>query len=234
MVRQVRLLLGFASLLAGIPAARAQFAVIDVASLTQLVSEVQTLGQQLATARSELAQAQAEYQSVTGTRGMERLLAGTTRNYLPSDWATLQRALQGGGSFPTLAADLKNALGLTAVLSGPQLAALPPAASAQLQAGRESVALLQSLSHEALANASNRFASLQGLINAIAGTADQKGILELHARIAAEQGMLVNEHTKLQVLYHALQAEEWASAQRVRELALAGHGQFASRFQPHP
>ena len=234
MVRQVRLLLAFAVLLAGIPAARAQFAVIDVASLTQLVSEVQTLGQQLATARSELAQAQAEYQSVTGTRGMERLLAGTTRNYLPSDWATLRRALQGGGSFPTLAADLKNALGLTAVLSGPQLAALPSAASARLQAGRESVALLQSLSHEALANASNRFASLQGLIDAIGGTADQKGILELQARIAAEQGMLVNEHTKLQVLYHALQAEEWASAQRVRELALAGHGQFASRFQPHP
>jgi type IV secretion system protein VirB5 len=234
MVRQVRLRLAFAALLAGIPAARAQFAVIDVASLTQLVSEVQTLGQQLATARSELAQAQAEYQSVTGTRGMEQLLAGTTRNYLPSDWATLQRALQGGGNFPTLAADLKNALGLTAVLSGPQLSALAPSASAQLQAGRESVALLQSLSHEALANASNRFASLQRLIDAIGGTADQKGILELQARIAAEQGMLVNEHTKLQVLYQALQAEEWASAQRVRELALAGHGQFASRFQPHP
>jgi type IV secretion system protein VirB5 len=234
MVRHVRLLLALAALLAGIPAARAQFAVIDVASLTQLVSEVQTLGQQLATARSELAQAQAEYQSVTGTRGMERLLAGTTRNYLPADWATLQRALQSGGSFPALAADLKNALGLAAVLSGPQLAALPPAASAQLQAGRESVALLQSLSHEALANTSNRFASLQGLIDAIAGTADQKGILELQARISAEQGMLANEHTKLQVLYHALQAEEWASAQRGRELALAGHGQFASRFQPHP
>ena len=234
MVRQVRLLLAFVALFAEIPAARAQFAVIDVASLTQLVSEVQTLGQQLATARSELAQSQAEYQSVTGTRGMERLLAGTTRNYLPSDWATLQRTLQGGGSFPALAADLKNALGLTAVLSGPQLAALAPAASTQLQASRQSVALLQSLSHQALANASNRFASLQGLIDAIAGTADQKAILELQARIAAEQGMLQNEHTKLQVLYQALQAEEWASAQRVRELALAGHGQFASRFQPHP
>ena len=34
------------------PAARAQFAVIDVASLSQLISEVQVLEQQLATARA--------------------------------------------------------------------------------------------------------------------------------------------------------------------------------------
>src|SRR4029077_9942333 len=44
-------------LLAAAPLAHAQFAVIDVASLTQLVTEVQTLEQQLATARSELTQA---------------------------------------------------------------------------------------------------------------------------------------------------------------------------------
>ena len=216
------------------PAARAQFAVIDVASLSQLVSEVQVLEQHLAAARSQLAQAQTEYQSITGERGMGRLLAGTVRNYLPPDWTTLQGALQGSVRYPQLAADLQNAVKAAGVLSAQQLAALSPVATAQLQARRQTVALLQSLSHEALANASNRFASLQGLIDAIGGTADQKGILELQARIAAEQGMLVNEHTKLQVLYHALQAEEWASAQRVRELALAGHGQFASRFQPHP
>ena len=58
-----------------IPPAHAQFAVIDVASLTQLVSQVQTLEQQLATARGQLTQAQASYQSMTGSRGMEQLLA---------------------------------------------------------------------------------------------------------------------------------------------------------------
>jgi len=42
-------------LCAAAPAVHAQFAVIDVASLTQLVSEVQTLEQQLATARAALA-----------------------------------------------------------------------------------------------------------------------------------------------------------------------------------
>jgi type IV secretion system protein VirB5 len=216
------------------PAVRAQFAVIDAASLTQLVSEVQVLEQQLATARSELTQAQTEYQSITGTRGMGRLLAGTVRDYLPPDWATVQGALQGSARYPGFAADLQNAMNATAVLSGQQLAALSPAASAQLQAWRQAVALLQSLSHESLANSSSRFAALQQLIDAIAQAGDQKAILELQARITGEQDMLQNEHTKLQVLYQGVEAQDWANAQRARELTVAGHGQFANRFQPQP
>jgi type IV secretion system protein VirB5 len=46
--------------------------------------------------------------------------------------------------------------------------------------------------------------------------------------------MLQNETTKLQALYQSIQAQEWANAQRMRELAIAGHGQFDSRFQPQP
>ena len=216
------------------PAARAQFAVIDVASLSQLVSEVKVLEQQLATARSELTQAQTEYQSITGARGMGRLLAGTVRNYLPPDWATLKGVLQGSARYPQLAADLQSAVKAATVLSAQQLAALSPTASAQLQTYRQTVALLQSLSHESLANSSSRFAALQQLIDTIAQTSDQKAILELQTRIAAEEGMLQNETTKLQALYQSIQAQELANTQRMRELAVAGHGQFDSRFQPQP
>jgi type IV secretion system protein VirB5 len=216
------------------PAARAQFAVIDVASVSQLVSEVQVLEQQLATARNQLSQVQTEYQSITGARGMGRLVAGTLRNYLPPDWATLQGALQGSARYPRLSADLQNAVNAAAVLSGQQLAALSPVASAQLQAVRQTVALLQSLSRESLANSSGRFASVQQLIDAIAQAVDQKAILELQARITGEEDMLQNEHTKLQVLYQGVQAQDWANAQRVRELIVAGHGQFSNRFQPQP
>jgi type IV secretion system protein VirB5 len=216
------------------PAVRAQFAVIDVASLSQLISEVQVLEQQLATARGELTQAQTEYQSITGARGMGRLLAGTVRNYLPPDWATLQGALQGSARFPQLAADLQSAVKAAAVLSAQQLAALSPTASAQLQTYRQTVALLQSLSHESLANSSSRFASVQHLVDTIAQASDQKAILELQARIAGEEGMLQNETTKLQALYQSVQAQEWANAQRMRELAIAEQGQFDSRFHPQP
>ena len=232
--RHTRFLLVCTALLAAVPAAQAQFAVIDVASLTQLISEVQTLEQQLATARNQLAQAQAEYQSITGARGLGQLLAGTPRNYLPPNWPTLLGELQGSGAYPTLAADLQGAIRSDTVLSARQLASLSPAAGTQVQAERQSVALLQSVSHEALANSSGRFAALQQLIDAIGGATDQKAILELQARIAAEGAMLQNEHTKLADLYQGVQAQAWANAQRARELAIAGHGQFDTRFQPHP
>ena len=52
--------------------------------------------------------------------------------------------------------------------------------------------------------------------------------MDLQARIAAEQGMLANEQTKLQVLHQAAQAEEWARVQRAREQAIADIGSLRS------
>lgn len=219
------------------PVAHAQFAVIDVAALNQLIAQAQQLEQQLATARSQLSQAQAEFQAMTGSRGMQSLLAGTVRNYLPPDWTTLQGVLQGtgtAGAYPALASDLARATSANAVLSAQQLAALSAVAGQSLQAGRQSSALLQSLAHEALANSSQRFSALQRLIDTIGSANDQKSILELEARIAAEGGMLENERTKLDDLYQSTQAEQWVNAQRMREQIVAGHGQFTGRFQPQP
>lgn len=235
LTRLTRFLMASLILAPLIPTAHAQFAVIDVAAVTQLVSEVQQLEQQLATARSQLIQAQAEFQTITGNRGLQSLLSGTVRNYLPPDWATLQGALQGSaGSYPALVADVTQALNANALLSPQQLTALPVVGRASLQAGRQSSALFQALSHEALANSSGRFTALQQLIDAIGATNDQKSVLELQARTAAEASMLQNEHTKLEDLYQGVQADRWAAAQRTRESIVAGHGQFASRFQPQP
>ena len=61
----------------------------------------------------------------------------------------------------------------------------------------------RSTSRQALEVTSERFASLQQLIDAIPGATDPKAVLDLQARIAAEQAMLQNEQTKLMVLYQA-------------------------------
>jgi hypothetical protein len=225
----------FVALGGGIPVAHAQFAVVDVASVTQLVSEVKTLQQQLATAQQDLAQSQASYRSTVGDRGMEQLLAGTPRNYLPTSWTGVQGAFQGGGgSYASLSTDLTAAVNANAVLSTQRIANMAPAASQQLQAERQSVALLQALSHQALATTSNRFASLQQMIDAIGHAGDQKSALDLQARIGAEVLMLQNEQTKLQLLYQGALAQQWANEQSSRERAVAGHGEFTTRFQPAP
>jgi len=207
------------------PAARAQWAVVDVGAIAQLVQQVETLKQQVDTARNQLAQAQTEYQSMTGGRGMELLLSGTVRNYLPTDWGALSAVLnQTSALYGALSRSLNTQVTTNAVLTPQQIAALSPAERDQVQAARQSAALLQVTTQEALSNTSARFNSLQQLISAIGTAQDQKAALDLQARISAETNMLQNEHTKLEVLYQMTQAQELARRQRNREQAIVDIG----------
>jgi len=114
--------------------ARAQFAVIDVASLGQLVQQAEMLAQQLAAARSQLLAAQSQYQAMVGNRGMQSLLAGTIRNYLPAQWSELTDLLQGSDiGRGVLASDFQHLLQANAVLSPLQLAALSSESVRKLQ-----------------------------------------------------------------------------------------------------
>lgn len=220
--------------LAAAPAARAQWPVVDAGAIAQLLHEVQTMSQQLLTAEYQLQQAKLTLQSMTGSRGMQMLLQGTNRNYLPTSAAQLMSAMQGGGAYPGLALDTRTAVNANAVLTPAQLAGLSSAGQQQIAAQRQVVALRQALAQEALANSSSRFAAIQTLIAAIGSAGDQKAILELQARISAELGMLQNEQTKLQVLTEAGEALAAANAERAQEQAIAGQGRFETRFQPAP
>jgi type IV secretion system protein VirB5 len=221
-------LIGFLAL-GGANPARAQFAVIDVAAIGQLVQEVQQLKQQVQTAEAQLGQAQSEYAAITGGRGMQNLLAGIPRNYLPMNWAQLAQVLSGAsGSYPALATSISTLVNASAVLTPAQMAAFSPIEQTLLTLARQNPALLQATARAALANSSDRFASLQQLISAIGGAADQKASLDLTARITAEQGMLQNEQTKLEMLYHVAQAQEWSRVQQVSERAIADQGSLRS------
>lgn len=207
------------------PTSRAQWAVIDVGAIAQLLKEVATLEQQLQTAERMLTNAEQQFQAITGNRGMQNLLAGTNRNYLPTSWSQLSAAVtQTGGAYGALSAGVQALMIANAALTPQQVAAMSPAEQAQLQAARQSAALLQSTSRQSLDNTSARFTELQQLINAIPSAADQKGALDLQARIQAEQAMLQNENTKMSVLYQTLQAQEWARKQTAREQAVADVG----------
>lgn len=213
------LLLGMA------PAAHAQWAVVDVGAIAELVQEAATLEQELTTAQAHLRQAQQEFQSITGSRGMQLLLSGTNRNYLPTNWAQLQAAAtQPSSAYPILSTNIQSSVNANAVLTPQQLAALSPAQRNQIQAARSNIAMQQATATQSLQTTSDRFASLQNLINAIPTASDQKGILDLSARIAAEQTMLANEQTKMQVLYQAELAQERALRQQAREQAISDIG----------
>jgi len=201
--------------------ASAQFAVIDVGAIAQLVQQVQQLEQQLQFARQS-------YAAITGVRGMELLLPGINRNYLPANWNQLVGAMNGaGGAYGVLAADVNATVTRNAILTPQVIATLDPQVAQALNARRRSVALLESLARAALANTSDRFASIQGLINAIPRATDQKAVLDLQVRVGAEEGMLQNENTKLQDLYKAAQVEAETEREQADELAVASIGRLA-------
>jgi type IV secretion system protein VirB5 len=219
-----------------IPIAQAQWAVVDSPAIAQLIQEVQTMQQQLAVARNQLQSAQQSLAAMTGDRGMEQLLSGTSRNYLPSTWAQVTSALQGQGTgaYAGLSTDVKNIVAVNAILTPQRLATLAPSDQQQIQTAREWGAMHEALAHEALANSSARFSALQGLIASISSAGDQKAALDLQARISAELAMLQNEQTKLQVFHQAMQAQDSAVREQVRESVIAGQGSFESRFKPVP
>jgi type IV secretion system protein VirB5 len=217
------------ALLGVVPAAHAQWAVIDVASINQLIQEVQTLDQQLSVEQSELASAEQQYQAFTGSRGMQNLLSGVLANYLPTDVTALDAVVSGtGGSYGALASSVQSALQANAVLTPAQLAGLSPAERASIEAERDAAALGQGISQQALANASGRFAEVQQLINTIGTARDPKAIFDLEARISAEQGMLQAERTKLEVLYATVRAQAQAARERAHEQAIADVGSLGA------
>ncbi len=213
----------------GAPAAHAQWAVIDVNAIVQLTQQVSVLRQQLTTAESELSLAQNTFSAMTGSRGMQNLLSGTARNYLPTSLGDLQAVLQGtSGTYGALSASVTSLVQTNAVLSAQQVSQLSPALQARLLAARNANALLQAIAGSAMSTASSRFSSLQQLITAIGTASDQKGALDLQARIAAEQSMLQNDQAKLAVLAQAAEGQRAAALQAAQEQAIADVGSFRS------
>jgi type IV secretion system protein VirB5 len=230
-MRYTRLMIGLSGvlMLGLVTTAQAQWAVVDVGAIAQLIQQVRLIEQELQTAQNQLTQAQQAYQSMTGTRGMQNLLSGINRNYLPSNWTQVLSALSGnGGSYGALSSSIQYSIGANAVLTPSAVARLSPTEQTILQSQRQNAALLQATSQQALTTTSSRFTSLQQLISTIGSATDPKAILDLQARIAAEQAMVANDQTKLQVLYQAIQAQQVALAQRSREQGLNDIGSLRS------
>ncbi|MFC4311681.1 type IV secretion system protein [Steroidobacter flavus] len=218
--------IGMMFLLLGLtPTANAQWAVVDVGAITQLIQQVRTMQEQLSTARNQLSQAESAHRSMTGGRGMERLLNDVPRNYLPGQWRELVDVLsQTSVSYGAIAREMQRVITANSVLTREQLNALAPSDRQMVEASRRSKAMLQVMTREALNRTSDRFGSIQQLIDAIGRADDPKAVLDLQARIQAESNMLINESTKLQVMYQLAQAEEAARELRAREEAINAFG----------
>lgn len=214
-----------ASLLVIAPVAQAAWPVVDVTAIARLAQQIRTMQDHLQTARNTLSQAERSFQSMTGSRGMERLLGNTIRNYLPADFSELEQAIRdGAGAYQSLSNEVRVTLNANSVLRPQDLTRWSPLQRDLLDVERRQLASRQAITRQALGNTSQRFQALQQLIDAIGSANDPKAVMDLQARIAAEQAMLANERSKLEVLQQLAQADEAVQRQKLREQAMADVG----------
>ena len=217
-------------LLAGADPAGAAWPVIDVSAIAQLASQLRMMQNHLLTARDQLTEAHSTLESLTGTRGMELVLGDVERNYLPGDWTALSQALtRTGNQYGVLAATVQELVTSSAVLTPDTLNGLTAVQRELIESGRRNAAGLAAIARVALATTSDRFGSLQQLIQSIGTATDPKAIYDLQARVQAENVMLQNEATKLQTLYQSQHADAALRTQRIREQGIADVGNLRTR-----
>ncbi|EAU0231748.1 conjugal transfer protein [Salmonella enterica] len=75
-----------------------------------------------------------------------------------------------------------------------------------------------------LDQAQSRFAELSGLVRRVNTASDPKEVMDLNARIGAEQAFLQNEVGKLQILQQTAQANDALYQQKVKQMAVQSSG----------
>ena len=209
-MRRPLLVLLFAAALAVAAPARAGIPVIDRTAVANLIQQVAYWQQQLAGMASQLTQLQQTHAGMTGGRGMQNLVPMTTqqRNYLPTSYGELMNTVNGNSvTYSGLSAQVQSAMTANAILGDTQMGSMSPEMRLLVDDGRRSAAMAQVLARAAYQGTSQRFGALQQLIAMVGAAADLKAIEDLQGRIGAEQVMLTNEQTKLQLLYQMMQAE---------------------------
>lgn len=207
------------------PAHAAGVPVIDVASIAEAIRQYEQMVAQLEQLEGQLKQAQQQYESMTGTRGMEQLMGGENRQVIPTNWQETL-ALMGGGEITGLAKEIRDNASRVDTAS---LDMLAPALRDLHGQWANTAASEQAAAGASYNNASERFGRLQELMDAIPTAQDPKAIADLQARIAIEQAMLQNEAIQMQALAQASAAQRRIEERQASEIGMRRPTQLSFR-----
>lgn len=179
--------------------------------------------QQVTQLKLQLQQAKSMFNAMNGVRGMGALInLPVARQYLPKSAAQLYALGAGGGS------------GLSGAIGAIKAAALVmnpadvgnAATGALLGKQQTQLATMQATAEASYNAAGARFDTLQALVDTVDLAADPKAAADLANRINAENTMMQNEITKLNMLAMIHNAQDMQLAQQGRErIAKLGKGQ---------
>ena len=218
MKRNVRTLFVMAAFACGTHA-NAQIPVTDLGSIAQQVQQVAAWGKQFAQMQTQYNQLQSTYNSLSGIRGMANLVNNPAlRNYLPTEY---QDMLSGTGMPAGLSGNISSIRDSARIL-GIQSTALDMASDTArgMQNMQNQNALNRAIGEEGYRQAASRFSSIQVLLDKVNATPDQTDILDLQGRIQAEQVMLQNEQSKLQMMTYLAGVQKDIAQQQAREISI--------------
>jgi type IV secretion system protein VirB5 len=200
-------LAGHAAQAQGIP-------VIDVANLIQTIQQVLNDVTKIENQVTQITALRNQLSSITGARGLGAVLNNPAlQNYVPANAYTLVNAVDAGG-YAGLSATGKVLRDAGMVYNCLNLAgAQRTSCQAALAQPYQQKGLLQDAMH----SAAGRLAQIGALMGQINATGDQKAVLEIQARIGAENAMLTHELSQIQMLQGMAESEERIARSRDRE-----------------
>lgn len=208
--------------------------VYDPTSYSGIVAQLNQMAQQYQQQLQQLNQAIQQTGALTGTRGMGSLANGTAeadlRRYLPQDWqSTLNMAGAAGltgsagetqslySSLYTTYAPVTGAAAITRDPTGPIAQAL--------DRRTETTYAAMAASEQAYNTITPRIATYESFLKQLDTTTDLKASVDLQSRIAAENGMVLNDLLRLNSI-----AIQQKAAEDNRQLMALRQASTANRF----
>jgi len=195
--------------------ARAQgIPVIDIANLIQTIQQVINDITKIENQVQQITQLQNQLASINGMRNLGNVFNSLgLHNYVPAEVFTAINAVDnsGYGALTTTGKALRDAVMVYNCLD------LAGPARTRCQAALAQPYQQKGLLQDAMAAAAGRLTQIQSLMGQINATSDQKAILELQARLSAENAMLAHETSQIQMLRGMADSEERIARSRDRE-----------------
>jgi len=197
------------------PASQAQgIPVIDIANLIQTIMQVLDDVTEIANQVEQIKALQGQLDSITGSRNLGNVFdSGALKNYVPANAYTVVNAIEASGytGLTNTAKSLRDAQMVYNCLD--RAGASRTECQARLAQPYQQKGLLQ----DAMKAASGRLDQIKSLMGQIDGTSDQKAVVEIQARIGAENAMLQHEMSQVQMLTGMADSEERIARARDRE-----------------
>jgi len=211
-------------------AANAQIPVIDSASIAKQIETIAKWKLQYDQMVTQINQMKQQYDALTGARGLGDILNNPAlREYLPEDWQGVYDAVKNGG-YAGLTGQAQSIYEENRIFDGCAHLGISAARTAcEAQAVKPSQDKASALA--AYDKTKERLKQIDQLMQRINTTQDPKSIAELQGRIAAEQAMIQNEQTKIELYKMVSEAEERINDQREREL-IAKENARRGRIKP--